>query len=94
MHIPCLTSVRFPALLISGAALSLRPAGRSSSSSSSSRQFVDIVCGTGHHSHDGRSKLREALITLLRDELRLRVEERGGAARWGGTLRAKLPSAS
>jgi hypothetical protein len=52
------------------------------------------VCGTGHHSHDGRSKLREALSALLRDELRLRVEERGGAARWGGTLRATLPSAS
>jgi hypothetical protein len=71
------------------AALSTRPAGRSSP-----RQFVDIVCGTGHHSHDGRAKLRDALIALLRDELHLRVEERGGAARWGGTLRATLPAAS
>jgi hypothetical protein len=87
-------SFRCPALFPSPrAALSSRPAGRSASSSSS-RQFVDIVCGTGHHSHDGRSKLRDALVALLRDELRLRVEERGGAARWGGTLRATLPAAS
>jgi hypothetical protein len=34
-------------------------------SSTSRRHFADLICGTGHHSHDGRSKVHITLVRIF-----------------------------
>ena len=56
--------------------------------SASAKAWLDVVTGTGHHSHDGHSKLGPACVAFL-TQARESFEERS-VDRRGGCLRIRL----